>query len=183
MPYELKMPQLSDTMHAGKILHWHKQEGEAVALGDILAEVETDKANLEIECSQQGTLLKIIIAAGEQATVGEAIAYIGQAGEECPATENPPSSAQAPTSVTSQPSCHKIKASPLARKMAAQHNLDLAGIVGSGPDGRIVRADIENAISGAPTLKPAVTLEAQAQPVSQTPQAPLAPGRMVPYSK
>ena len=81
MATEIKMPQLSDTMNAGKILGWRKKEGDSVNRGDILAEVETEKANLEIECFQKGVLVKIIIPENETAKVGEAIAIIGEAGE------------------------------------------------------------------------------------------------------
>jgi pyruvate dehydrogenase E2 component (dihydrolipoamide acetyltransferase) len=84
MATEIKMPQLSDTMDSGKIVSWSKQEGDAVSRGDILAEVETDKANLEIECFHNGTLLKINTPAGSSAAVGEIIAYIGEEGEAIP---------------------------------------------------------------------------------------------------
>ncbi|NDC37873.1 MAG: biotin/lipoyl-binding protein, partial [Proteobacteria bacterium] len=78
MASEIKMPQLSDTMSSGKILSWKKKEGDTVKRGDILAEVETEKANLEIESFQQGTLLKILVPAGTMGKVGDAIAVIGQ---------------------------------------------------------------------------------------------------------
>ncbi|MCB0318890.1 MAG: hypothetical protein KDD56_09045, partial [Bdellovibrionales bacterium] len=81
MPIEIKMPQLSDTMDSGKILAWNKSEGDIIERGDILAEVETDKANLEIESFHSGTLLKIAVPKNSTAQVGEVIAYIGEAGE------------------------------------------------------------------------------------------------------
>jgi pyruvate dehydrogenase E2 component (dihydrolipoamide acetyltransferase) len=174
MATEIKMPQLSDTMSSGKILVWRKKEGEAVARGDILAEVETDKANLEIESFGAGVLLKIATPAGSSAKVGEVIAHIGQAGEKiegtsaasAPAPSAPPKSpAPAPVSTpTSAPSystqtaimmsaqAHsqdasgRIKASPLARKIARDKNIDLTLVSGTGPAGRIIRRDIEAAM-------------------------------------
>jgi pyruvate dehydrogenase E2 component (dihydrolipoamide acetyltransferase) len=89
MAVDIKMPQLSDTMNSGRILHWHKMEGDAVACGDILAEVETDKANLELEASQAGTLVKILAPAGAEARVGETVAWIGSAGEKIAVQKHP----------------------------------------------------------------------------------------------
>jgi pyruvate dehydrogenase E2 component (dihydrolipoamide acetyltransferase) len=231
MATDIKMPQLSDTMHSGKILVWHKKEGEHVNRGDILAEVETDKANLQIECFQQGTLLKIVIPAGSVATVGEAIAVIGQAGEavgakkEAPPAAAPqlapkpqgqvvpitaapsaktaaiPASAPAPTptpTLSAIGSSDRIKASPLARKIAQQRNIDLGSVQGSGPNGRITRRDLE----GAPAISqaaPAIAAQAYTteqvardqvaripqQPISRpTPVTPLpAQARMTPFTK
>ena len=90
MALEIRMPQLSDTMHSGKILRWYKQEGEQVGHGEMLAEVETDKANLEIESAGQGTLLKIVVPAEGEAQVGQVIAYLGEAGEILPAAPAAP---------------------------------------------------------------------------------------------
>src|ERR1700761_2368097 len=94
MASEIKMPQLSDTMSSGKILSWKKKEGDQVKRGEILAEVETEKANLEIESFQQGTLLKIIIPADTQAGVGDVIAIVGQPGEQVAATPSPTNGSQ-----------------------------------------------------------------------------------------
>ncbi|MFM1847914.1 MAG: hypothetical protein RL417_1388 [Pseudomonadota bacterium] len=181
MAVEIKMPQLSDTMSAGKILAWKKKEGERVERGDILAEVETDKANLEIECFHPGTLLKVVAPTGTNAKVGEVIAIIGQAGEQvsaptgaaqtqpaaqagpvapAPAAPTPALAAPPrPVSPTAPPqgafvSPDRIKASPLARKVAQQRNIDLATIQGSGPNGRIVRDDVERAGSVALAAQP-----------------------------
>jgi pyruvate dehydrogenase E2 component (dihydrolipoamide acetyltransferase) len=173
---EIKMPQLSDTMDSGKILVWHKKEGEVIKRGDVLAEVETDKANLEIEAFQNGTLIKIAVPAGTNAAVGDIIAYIGEAGANVPnntlsATSTlAPSNKQADKTSTNGNSNtgeedtiqssknhsgssrdksddltqERIKASPLARKMAQHEGIDIATIAGSGPGGRIVKRDIEN---------------------------------------
>jgi pyruvate dehydrogenase E2 component (dihydrolipoamide acetyltransferase) len=190
MATDVKMPQLSDTMSSGKILTWKKKEGEQVSRGDILAEVETDKANLEIESFFNGTLLKIMIPASSTAKVGEVIAVIGAAGESVgagsasaattiPATTPPPtattsapaaapkaavvapqqtSAPAAPLSVVS--SEERIKASPLAKRVAEQLQVNLSSIQGSGPHGRIVRRDVEAAAGGgsaAPAYQPATT--------------------------
>jgi len=189
MAIEIKMPQLSDTMDSGKILTWNKQEGDQIDRGDILAEVETDKANLEIESFHQGTLLKILTGADQTAQVGEVIAVIGEAGEEVSTTSSsqtgnagdkekteeqqsaPKESANAeqPDSEDSEQQesedepltkhsnsngnlqaervageDSRIKASPLAKKIASQKNIDLHSVTGSGPDGRIVKRDIES---------------------------------------
>lgn len=191
MATEIKMPQLSDTMNSGKILSWSKKEGDAVKRGDILAEVETEKANLEIESFQQGTLLKVLVPAGTTAKVGDVIAIIGQAGEQVSAgAANAPAAAAAPqpmpsvstqtvstqsipaptpaapasvasnyTAPRSMPppaarilETDRIKASPLARKIAEERNIDLSGVRGSGPEGRILKKDIEQAPREAPQL-------------------------------
>lgn len=224
MATEIKMPQLSDTMSSGKILSWKKKEGDAVKRGDILAEVETEKANLEIESFQQGTLLKILVPAGTVGKVGDAIAVVGQPGEQVttlttPASQSTPTqpassptqaapSASAPASVASNYTAprsmpppavslaegERIKASPLARKMAQERNIDLSAVRGSGPEGRIVKRDIEQANGAAPQLsvmhggavvstphfQPAH--QASHQPTTRTEGGPLT-GSLTPMSK
>ncbi|MCB9029942.1 MAG: 2-oxo acid dehydrogenase subunit E2 [Deltaproteobacteria bacterium] len=170
MAKEIKMPQLSDTMDKGKILAWQKNEGDAVERGDILAEVETDKANLEIESFDAGTLLQIRTPAGQEASVGEIIAVIGEPGEAIPdsapakngtapkinqtaETTSTPASPepvqQTPTLQTPSPSAHmtegRIIASPLAKKIARERNIELNQIRGTGPNGRIIKRDVEAA--------------------------------------
>jgi len=169
MATDIKMPQLSDTMSSGKILTWRVAEGAAVKRGDILAEVETDKANLEIESFFNGNLLKIMVPAGSNAKVGEVIAVIGQAGESVgaskpvvtpplaptpsPAAVNKttptPVTAPAPSVAAASLSLvtpgDRVKASPLAKKVAEQLHVNLAGVQGTGPHGRIVRRDVEAA--------------------------------------
>lgn len=196
MATEVKMPQLSDTMSSGKILTWHKKEGDKVSRGDILAEVETDKANLEIESFFNGVLLKIMTPAGGVANVSEIIAVIGSEGEniaggstqkaptpapEVPtATQNAPAAAQqtspslslvqpppaaAVASMSSTSTGERIKASPLAKKVAEQHQVNLSSLQGSGPLGRIVKRDVEAALSGgnaAPQLTQTVAPPMQA---------------------
>lgn len=170
MAVEIKMPQLSDTMESGKILVWHKQEGDAVARGDILAEVETDKANLEIESFHEGVLLKINVDLNEDIAVGTTIAIVGAAGESVEVTPTPQPEARKesnpepapeeaeptrePSSAAPNPSEPRIKSdgerlrvSPLARSYAREHSIDLNLIKGSGPHGRIVKRDVEQARS------------------------------------
>jgi pyruvate dehydrogenase E2 component (dihydrolipoamide acetyltransferase) len=179
MANEVKMPQLSDTMHAGKILSWKKKEGDNISRGDILAEVETDKANLEIESFQAGTLLRINIPAGSEAKVGEVIAVIGQPGESVgadsttkvspvsnvvsssqPAHATPqqaspnlqvisPSRSEPKFSNPSGTGEERIRISPLAKKLAEQRNIQLTNVQGSGPNGRIIKKDIDNASSSS----------------------------------
>jgi pyruvate dehydrogenase E2 component (dihydrolipoamide acetyltransferase) len=193
MATEVKMPQLSDTMSSGKILAWRKNEGDTVSRGDILAEVETDKANLEIESFFNGVLLKILTPAGSNAKVSDVIAVIGAAGETyaggapaaqatspsqsaaAPAPQHHPApptlsvvSSAAPTTPTPLPAAtsasfssgstsERIKASPLAKKVAEQHQVNLSALQGSGPNGRIVKKDVEAALTSgnaAPQFTP-----------------------------
>jgi pyruvate dehydrogenase E2 component (dihydrolipoamide acetyltransferase) len=167
MSVEIKMPQLSDTMSSGKILEWSKKVGDSVSRGDILALVETDKANLEIEAFHSGTLIEIRTPVGETAQIGEIIALIGEAGEvatpkslsapqkspeektvspivhtqalsENPAISSMHNIKESTTTAESQ----RIKASPLARKIAEDQSIDLRQVKGSGPNGRIIKKDL-----------------------------------------
>lgn len=180
MATEIKMPQLSDTMSSGKILAWNKSVGDSISRGDILAEVETDKANLEIESFHEGVLLKVYRPAGEMVNVGDIIAMIGAAGESVPENIGAPKAKTSVDSVNtngadvsksqmdqvqneapaveafqteSSPlsSTGRIKASPLAKKIAQQKNIDLSIVAGSGPDGRIVKRDLDNLSLSAPS--------------------------------
>ena len=172
----IEMPKLSDTMTVGTLVKWLKQEGDAVKTGDMLAEVETDKATMELECFFDGTLVKIFSPAGSQVAVGTPLCAVGQPGEkvDAPASAAPPprlraAAAPAPAAASAKagtapapavaagsgaaPSAaaplraqgERIKISPLARKLArklGKKGIDPAGIAGSGPGGRIVRADV-----------------------------------------
>ena len=193
MAKEIKMPQLSDTMDSGKIITWLKAEGDSLTRGDILAEVETDKANLEIESFDEGTLLKIAVAADETAQVGEVIAVIGAEGEAVSTSSSSKETASEapvaepakleetnvekeevsiPTATEAAPSLSnegRIKASPLAKKIAKEKNIDLNDVQGSGPNGRIVSRDIE---TGNPSQPVAATAPAKA---IQQPTAVAAP--------
>lgn len=216
MAAEIKMPQLSDTMSAGKILRWNKKPGDTIQRGDILAEVETEKANLEIESFHSGTLLAILVNEQDKATVGEVIAYIGAAGEAVPAKGAAPAvskvetapaasrveSTQAVSSVESTPSTipsfashDRVKASPLARKVAADRNIDLSVLHGSGPSGRITRKDVEEFRGAGPQSAPTHQTQHTSQAATQTntvsvvretprPSSPPVPaeGRLSPFS-
>lgn len=179
MATAIQMPALSPTMKEGKITRWLKKEGDKVSSGEAIAECETDKSNLEIEAYDDGLLLKILVKEGETANVGAPIAYIGQKGEKveapapaapkaepkaaeskpapaapapAPAKAEPPPPAQVvPLHRTEPaPSNGRLRASPLAKKMAAEQGLKLAELTGSGPQGRIVKRDIEAAMSQGP---------------------------------
>jgi pyruvate dehydrogenase E2 component (dihydrolipoamide acetyltransferase) len=189
MPIEILMPALSPTMTEGNVTKWLKREGEEVHSGDVLAEIETDKATMEFEAVDDGRLGKILVPEGAQGIkVNQPIALLLGEGEDTAALENfsAPSLKIAPTAppvqapARAQPgpeaqaqtaparSNGRIFASPLARRMAQQAGLDLAAITGSGPQGRVVKADIEAALS-AERGRPA-----PAQPAAQPQPAPLA---------
>jgi len=178
----IEMPKLSDTMTVGTLVKWLKKEGDKVAAGDMLCEVETDKATMEVESFAPGILLKHYVAAGGQIPVGAPMCAIGKAGEAAPpaptvAAKAPPPAAAKPAPVptptpaaapvakpapvpqpetrnpkpeTQNPkletSSVRVKASPLAKKLAAEKGVTLAGLHGSGPGGRIVRADVLAAV-------------------------------------
>lgn len=168
----VRMPKLSDTMTDGVVAAWHKNVGDKVKAGDLLAEIETDKATMEFESFQEGVLLHIGVAAGSSAPVDSILAILGKAGEDISgllsgnATAATPPAAAAPvaeatptatsvattTLVTSSPAVAedgRIKASPLARNMAKDKGIDLQQVQGSGDGGRIVKKDIENASAPA----------------------------------
>ncbi len=165
MPTEILMPALSPTMEEGTLAKWLVKEGDTVQAGDLLAEIETDKATMEFEAVDEGVIGKILVAEGtEGVKVNTVIAIIGEVGEDfsaapapAPAAEAAPApkaaeavSQAAPTPPASAPSTDgtRIFASPLARRIAKEKGLDLAAIAGSGPHGRIVKADVEGAEPG-----------------------------------
>jgi pyruvate dehydrogenase E2 component (dihydrolipoamide acetyltransferase) len=181
----VKMPKLSDTMTEGTVAEWHKKVGDKVKSGEVLAEIETDKATMEFESYQDGFLLYIGIEKGKTAAVDSILAILGKEGEdisallsgapamalvaEVPATAAT-TSTTAPTTVQAQPvvetvatSNGRVKASPLAKKIAVEKGIDIGSVSGSGDGGRIVRRDIENftpsfaaaTASKAPAIVPA----------------------------
>lgn len=159
MAVNIEMPKLSDTMTEGTLLKWHKKVGDRVEIGDIIAEVETDKATMEMEAFDDGVLTAINIPEGGKATIGSVLAVLdGNDAISAPAAESAPASAGiqvaavaavAQVVAAAAPVVHaageRIKSSPLARKVAAALNVDLNQIAGSGPGGRIVRQDVESA--------------------------------------
>jgi pyruvate dehydrogenase E2 component (dihydrolipoamide acetyltransferase) len=201
----IEMPKLSDTMTAGTVITWLKNEGDTIESGDILAEIETDKATQELESFDEGTILKIYVPAGGKAPCGHALCALGEPGEDAPEVEppsedTPPAAQPAPTTVAdtrtreeapqpvstpapapvpvatpapvaSRDPNQRIFASPLAKKMAAEKNIPLDALQGSGPSGRIVKADIldaeKNGIpSAGATVAIAPALEEKIIPVS-----------------
>jgi pyruvate dehydrogenase E2 component (dihydrolipoamide acetyltransferase) len=161
MATEIKLPRLGQGMESGTIVKWLKSEGEAVEKGEPLYELDTDKVTQEVEADASGVLLKIAVPEGE-VEVGRTIAVIGEQGEEVALSENgaqapEPAKAAEPARPRVQDSGHvetdasgRIKASPLARRIAKERGLDLAQLHGTGPDGRIVAEDVERAGSAEP---------------------------------
>ena len=225
------MPKLSDAMETGKIIKWLKKEGDRIAGGDILAEVETDKADVEMEAFGAGVLRKILVPAGESAAIGALIGVIAEPGDDiaavvasAPASTGSGTGAAAPKAVPSAVPAPRpapvtpapapvapaaavgapapvpagirqgsqggrVKASPLAKKIAAQAGVDLRLIQGSGPGGRIIRRDVEAAGSGAgaaaamaAAVRPAAIAGAEFEDVPLT-QIRAAIARRMPLSK
>jgi pyruvate dehydrogenase E2 component (dihydrolipoamide acetyltransferase) len=173
MADELVMPRLSDTMERGTIARWVVKEGDAFKNGDVLAEIETDKALMELSAYDDGTLLKILVPDGGEAELGAPIAITGEAGEAVPAemlsaapvtapAAEAASAGDAPAaaaaSKTPAPAASELRASPIARKLASENGIDLRVLAGkgSGPDGRIVKIDVEKLIGkvGAEGIAP-----------------------------
>ncbi|HUI19374.1 MAG TPA: pyruvate dehydrogenase complex dihydrolipoamide acetyltransferase [Alphaproteobacteria bacterium] len=217
MPTPILMPALSPTMTEGKLAKWLKKEGDAVKAGDVLAEIETDKATMEVEAVDEGTIGKLLVAEGSEAVkVNTPIALLLEEGEDAkalaaaaaPAAPPKPAAApQAPAPAAPAPAAKpaptatvpavqpageqgngedRVFASPLARRMAQQAGIDLASLRGSGPHGRILRADVDAALGrGAPAARPAAPAPraapaARPAPVIELPGA--APYREVPHS-
>jgi len=169
MASEVKLPRLGQGMESGTVTKWLKNEGDAVAKGEPLYEIDTDKVTQEVESDFAGVLLKIALREGE-APVGQTIAFIGEPGEEVAAPSEPePEPAPQPekvsaaavsdTPVAAPPapatSNGRVKASPLARRLARERGIDIATLRGTGPDGRIVARDVEGA-QAAPAAPAAV---------------------------
>jgi len=201
MPIDVFMTQLSPTMTEGKIARWLKKEGDTLESGEIMAEVETDKATMEVEVVDEGVMHRILAPEGSTVTVGTAIAVIAEDGEEVPADYTPENigdtaveaketaataAAVEPVAETSELSTTvlvesasapvarkgRIKASPLARRLAKQKGINLAAIQGSGPNGRIVKTDIENASRRGISLGSS-TAAVTPPPARPLPQGPL----------
>ena len=182
MAIEITMPALSPTMEEGKLAKWLVKEGDTVSSGDVIAEIETDKATMEVEAVDEGTVAKILVEEGSEGVkVNSVIAMLAEDGEDASDVSAPSGDAMPPKQeaeaekadtkpdpkpepeketsaepekpkamATTQKDGDRIKASPLARRIAAQKGVDLASIKGSGPHGRIIRKDVEAAEAGAP---------------------------------
>ena len=184
MATNILMPALSPTMTEGNLARWLKQEGERIKAGDVIAEIETDKATMEVEAVDEGILGRILVPAGTQGVkVNDVIAVLVEAGEAVPAAGAAPKAAPAavpapaaPAPVAAVPAAaapapaaasgDRVFASPLARRMAAQAGLDIGKVAGSGPNGRIVKADVDAALSRGPAPVAAATPVAAPAPVA-----------------
>jgi pyruvate dehydrogenase E2 component (dihydrolipoamide acetyltransferase) len=177
---EIQMPKLSDTMTEGTLVSWKKKKGDKVKAGDVIAEIETDKATMEWESPEDGTLTEIYVEEGGKVNVGDKIAFIGEEGEEAPKAKEEkkpaakeekkeqketekPAPAKAKEKETAPPQPEKkekpvapaakidngedarVKASPVARRLAAEIGVDLASVKGSGPEGRVTETDVRGA--------------------------------------
>ena len=188
MPIQILMPALSPTMEEGNLAKWMVKEGDSVESGDVLCEIETDKATMEVEAVDEGVIGKIVVGDGtEGVKVNEVIALLLEDGEDTsalegaataapaatPAAEAPPAAASATAPAPAAPvaaSGDRVFSSPLARRLAAQDGLDIAIVTGTGPRGRVVKRDVEAAIAAgtgkaaAPAAdKPAAPTAAPAQ--------------------
>ena len=200
MPSYIKMPQLSDTMTEGTVAKWRKQKGDKVTAGDIIAEIETDKATMEMEAFDDGILTEVYIADGGKATVGQRLALLLAPGESAPAGAGadapaPKAAAPAPAPAASSASAApaktapapaetapasenggtRVKASPLARKVAVEKGVDISRLTGTGPGGRIIQRDVLATQTGGatPSAAPArASAPAAAAPASVPPMPP-----------
>jgi pyruvate dehydrogenase E2 component (dihydrolipoamide acetyltransferase) len=192
MASDITMPRLSDSMEEGTILKWLVSEGDEVERGQEIAEIETDKANMMYESDTAGTVVEIVVQEGATVPLGELIARIGEAGEKAGRQEGkkaeekaegekaeaePDAEEHAPPKRQPQTSSNgagdRVKASPVARRMAEERGIDLGSIQGSGPGGRVVKADVEAAGDGAPAQEqPAEAEEAPTPEPEAAPQAP-----------
>lgn len=190
MPVVVELPRLSDTMEEGVVAKWLIKEGDKVKRGQVIAEIETDKATMEFESFDAGTVLKLVAGEGETLALGAPIAVLGKAGEDPAAAlassngasaskETTPAAAPAPApepatpaaapapaapaaapAVSVSPDERRIPASPVARLIAREAGIDLRAVAGSGPHGRIVKADVENHAHGEGAGRPPATLSA-----------------------
>jgi len=195
MPIELKMPALSPTMEEGTLAKWLVNEGDTVKSGDLLAEIETDKATMEFEAVDEGTIAQILVAEGtDNVKVGTVIAVIAGEDEDAGSVKAAPAAApapaaepkaEAPAAAPAAPapaptpapavaaaapaaSGDRIKASPLAKRLAAERGIDLSTVTGTGPGGRIVKDDLDGASTGAPAA-PAAAPSAAAPAAAPAP--------------
>ncbi|MFM5908190.1 MAG: 2-oxo acid dehydrogenase subunit E2 [Novosphingobium sp.] len=183
MPIAIKMPALSPTMEEGKLARWLVKVGDTVSSGDIMAEIETDKATMEFEAVDEGTIVSIDVAEGtEGVKVGTVIAQLSGDGEVAapapaaalaPAPAATPESAPAASAAPAAPS--GVLISPKAKKLAEEWGLDIASIKGTGPNGRIIQADVEGARGKAPAAAPAAPAAAAPATAAPAPAAAASP--------
>ena len=181
MPITIEMPRLSDTMEEGTLIKWNVKPGDTIAAGDHLADVETDKATMELQAFEDGTVAKLILQEGETVPIGKTILVLAEDGESVEAAaqaavlSGPAATTQSEAGGTAQtltatPAAAgggKIRVSPLARQLADEHGLDLAQIVGTGPDGRIIKRDVLKAAeSNTPAPAPAPGIVSASAPAA-----------------
>ncbi len=184
MPITVTMPRLSDTMEVGTVIQWHVKEGDTVSPGDVLADIETDKATMELEAFDEGTVARLAAKQGDAVNVGDPIVIIAEEGEDVAeaakgggeaksepkaeskqaegsesskaststATASAPASNGSSNGSTSNGDGGRIFASPLAKKIAGEHNFDLSRVDGTGPSGRIVKKDVEQALKSGGSM-------------------------------
>ena len=161
---QITMPKLSDTMLEGTLIKWHKKVGDKITVGDVIADVETDKATMEMEAFDDGTITEILVPEGGIVKVGQPLANLEGGKKSAAKSSAPTAVASTPTAAavpastkpktTATPDGSRIKASPLAKKIALERGVDLSGVQGTGPGGRVVAADVPataTARSAAPT--------------------------------
>ena len=214
MPIEITMPRLSDTMEAGTVIKWNVKEGDAVKSGSVVADIETDKATMEMQCFDDGRMAAILVEAGKQVKVGTLIALVALEGEDIASVKDSvkanggakPASAPAAKSATAtaasstttavnQPDNRygmeefspasedgpRMRVSPVARRIAEEHGIDVRSVRGTGPAGRVIKRDVEQALenraSAGATAKSSTITTSHALAVStggvQTPGSPL----------
>lgn len=196
MAIPVEMPKMSDTMEEGVLVAWMAEEGDKVSSGDVIAQVETDKATMDLEVYDDGVLLKRVINEGDAIPIGGLIAILGKEGEDVSSIlsryqggDGKSASSETEVSVASEPvvsdttvissgdgasrgqsepvvSSGRIKASPLARRIAKEHSLDLMGVSGSGPEGRIVKRDVEEALAETPQVQAEQPVAAPSAPAA-----------------
>ncbi|MDE2861771.1 MAG: dihydrolipoamide acetyltransferase family protein [Chloroflexota bacterium] len=189
MATSVVMPQMGYDMQEGTLVRWLKQEGEAIARGEAIAEIETDKAVIEMEAYASGVVLKTVVDEGSTVPVGDTIAFIGTPGEPVPdvtpsaaaTAEAAPEPEQAaePAAPAAAPASGPVRASPVARRLAQEKGIDLAQVTGTGPNGRITKEDVE-AHESAAAAAPASAAEA---PAAVEPAARRQQGELVPLTR
>lgn len=179
MAKPILVPQVGQDLTEGQILEINVKLGDKVKKGDIVATVESEKAAFEVEAFEEGTVLKICYNPGDWGTVLEPLLWVGAEGEvvdgpaPAPAAAVSAAVAEAPATAPAGGTDGRLRASPLARRLAANSKLDLAGVTGTGPRGAIVRRDIEKALAAGGTAPPAETAAPAAAPVPATGQTPV----------
>jgi pyruvate dehydrogenase E2 component (dihydrolipoamide acetyltransferase) len=192
MSVKIEMPKLSDTMTEGTLISWSVKVGDEIEIGDVIAEIETDKASMEMEAFDEGVLTEILVEAGQKVPVGTTLGVLAEEGDDAssassassesaspepaeegesaePDTSVATPAATAPASSTTSDG-ERIKVSPLARKIAAEKGIDVSNIKGTGPGGRITAADVENpAAAPAAVAKPAPTQAVKSTPAQSAP--------------